>query len=309
MANSSYRILIQQVATPNGKPTLSVQAPIPDTFAFDVGSTYEQSLPQGFTNNKVINLTAAAMGSRLAVQAMTAQLWSGNTESELSVDLEFHTETDPIADVRTPIVNLLKMTMPSISSSSGMLSSPGPSVDFNTVGQVGADLPAQAGRALGGIGGALINAATNIGSGLLNQLGITTKAGSLNNTNTATNDGANNSQAAPISQNPAIGTAQYWKSRIKNQISIRIGNYLYFDSVVITRVSQTFTSNFDAVTGLPHHARVSVAFKPLFMLTQQDLDQLFVNPGSNSTPNTNNLGQALSGAALGFAVGTAKSLL
>src|SRR5258708_372078 len=107
MASSNYLVTIQQ----NSNPAIVIEAPIPDSFAFDVGATYEQMLPQGFTGNKILNTAAALTGTRLAVQALTAQLWAGNTDSELSMELEFHTETDPYYDVRTPIVNLLKLTM------------------------------------------------------------------------------------------------------------------------------------------------------------------------------------------------------
>ncbi|MGT3783906.1 hypothetical protein ACVTE8_15205 [Staphylococcus aureus] len=93
-----------------------------------------------------------------------------------------------------------------------------------------------------------------------------------------------------------MGTAAYWNTKLKNRISIKIGNYLFFDSVVITRVSITAASNFDAQTGLPHHCRVLVEFKPLFMLTQQDLDTLFINP-SASTPLSCDATYSLPGVA------------
>jgi hypothetical protein len=99
-----------------------------------------------------------------------------------------------------------------------------------------------------------------------------------------------------LQQNPSLGTSAYWKSRIKNQISIRIGNYMFFDSVVITNVQQTFSSNFDAQTGLPHHAKVMVGFKPLFMLVQSDLDQLFLNPNGGTTSGADNFGFSIPNA-------------
>lgn len=291
--NSAYTVLIQQMANPNGSPTISILAPMPEEFAFDVGASYNTPLYQGETRGAVAGLAAAA-GLRFANQAMTAQLWAGNTETELTVNFDLHTETDPISDVRTPLVNLLKLTMPTISPATGSLASPGPALDFDaaasTLKLVPSQIASSAGSVAGAIGGALANATG------LTIFGIQPKTGSLNNTNTATNDGANNSQAAPITSNPQLGTASYWKSQIKNQISIRIGRYLYFDSVVITRASLTFVSNFDAVTGWPHHVRVQVGFKPLFMLTAQDLDTLFVNPSASSTP-TFNLGTTMPAVA------------
>jgi hypothetical protein len=279
MSSSPYIVTIQQ----NSNPTIVIEAPIPDSFAFDVGATYEQMLPQGFTSNTVVNAAAALTGTRLAVQALTAQLWAGNTDSELSMELEFHTETDPYYDVRTPIVNLLKLTMPTIDTKSGFLGSPGPQIDFAKAGTIFSDAGTSLGAGLGGVVGSFSSIVQNV-------LGIAPKPSSMTDTNAQVVDGSNNSTAKALQQNPNLGSAKYWNTMIKNKISISIGNYLYFDSVVITRVSQTFASNFDAQTGLPHNVRVAVAFKPLFMLAQEDLDTLFVNPGGGSTSGNNSFG-------------------
>lgn len=287
--SSPYIVTIIQ----NSNPAIVVEAPIPDSFAFDVGATYEQMLPQGFTNNKVVNTAAALTGTRLAVQALTAQLWAGNTDSELSMELEFHTETDPVQDVRTPIVNLLKLTMPTIDTKSGFLGSPGPQIDFSKAGTVFSDavnsVASDAGGLLGGLASGIASTVSAAAGSYLG-FGTAPKPASLQDSNAQPSDGNNDAISKSLQQNPNLGTAKYWNTMIKNKISISIGNYLYFDSVVITRVSQTFASNFDAQTGLPHNVRVAVAFKPLFMLAQEDLDTLFVNPGANSTSGTNSYG-------------------
>jgi hypothetical protein len=280
MATSNYLVTIQQ----NSNPAIVIEAPIPDSFAFDVGATYEQMFPQGFTDNKIVNTAAALTGTRLAVQALTAQLWAGNTDSELSMELEFHTETDPYYDVRTPIVNLLKLTMPTIDTKSGFLGSPGPQIDFSKAGTIFSDAASTIGNDIGSIVSGAATAVENF------IFGTTPKSSTMNDTNSQVVDGSNNATTKALQQNPNLGTAKYWNTMIKNKISISIGNYLYFDSVVITRVSQTFASNFDAQTGLPHNVRVAVAFKPLFMLAQEDLDTLFVNPGGGSTSGNNSYG-------------------
>jgi hypothetical protein len=309
MATPNYIVTIQQ----NSNPAIVIEAPIPDSFAFDVGATYEQMLPQGFTSNSIVNTAAALTGTRLAVQALTAQLWAGNTDSELSMELEFHTETDPVADVRTPIVNLLKLTMPSIDTKSGFLGSPGPQIDFSKAGTIFSDAASTAGGALGSVlGGAasgIENLAVSAWNAASSALGFGTapKSATMTDSNAQVANGQNNSTAQALQQNPNLGTAKYWNTMIKNKISISIGNYLYFDSVVITRVSQTFASNFDAQTGLPHNVRVAVAFKPLFMLAQQDLDTLFVNPNGGSTPGNNSYGFSIpnqSAVAGGGSVGS-----
>jgi hypothetical protein len=283
MPNTNYQVLVQQTLSNNaGSTTLTVEAPMPDSFNFDVGATYEQMLPQGLTNNKVLNIGAALLGTKLAVQAFTAQLWSGSTETELSIEVIFHTESDPVNDVRNPIVNLLKMVMPSVSSSTGFLSSPGPYLDWAAAGSAVKTTIQTAITSGESVLGAFGSAGNSFVAGLF---GKTPQSGSMTDSNTQTTDGSNLATGQSVTQNPGIGSAAYWKSLIKNPISIWIGNYLKFDSVVITNVRQTFLSNFDAQTGLPHHARVMITFKPLFMLTQGDLDSLFYNPGSNGTPS------------------------
>lgn len=294
MANTNYLCVIQQTQPSDGNQPIIVQAPMPDAFMFDARSTYDTQLPQGFSKNQPLNLGLALFGTKLSVQALTAQIWSGNQENELSIELEFHTEVDPITDVRDPIVNLLKLTMPSISSSFGLLQQPGPSMDLSQlVGSTGSAITSGA-TSLGSVASGGFNTLANLGRDVFSQLGsaigIKPQPGKLNNSATSSNDGANSTIQSNIQQNPSLGTAAYWKSRVKNQISIRIGNYMFFDSVVITNVQQTFSSNFDAQTGLPHHAKVMVGFKPLFMLVQSDLDQLFLNPGSNTTSGQNNYG-------------------
>ncbi|WP_289901021.1 hypothetical protein [Enterococcus faecium] len=267
---------------------------MPETFSMDSGAAYEQPLPQSLSPTKALDTAAAAVGVRLAVQAMSAQLWAGNTETNLSLELQFHTETDPITDVRTPIVNLLKLTMPS-TGKYGFLESPGPSIDF---GDSAASIAKDAGTNIGTSIGSVVNGvlgSDNV-TNFLRAVGITPKAGSLTNTSQNSNDGANNTVPADATVNPSMGTAAYWNTKLKNRISIKIGNYLFFDSVVITRVSITAASNFDAQTGLPHHCRVLVEFKPLFMLTQQDLDTLFINP-SASTPLSCDATYSLPGVA------------
>jgi hypothetical protein len=279
--NTDYLVIIQQ----NG---VSVQAPMPEAFMFDTEASFNTPLPQGF-GNPLFTGVAAAFGTRLVVQSLTAQLWEGNSSAELSMELDFHTETDPVNDVRVPLLNLLKMTMPTISSTTGLLNSPGPQLDLAALGQLAKDTLQSSGQIASGIGGATMSTVKNTWDHVKNALGNNPPVqSSLNNSNNTTNDGNNTNVNSSLKKNPELGTAAYWKSQIKNQISIQIGNYLFFDSVVVTRVSQTFSSNFDAITGLPHHVRVNVGFRPLFMLVQQDLDNLFINPTNFNLPSITN---------------------
>lgn len=285
MANTAYLVTIQQSLASGA---VVVTAPMPESFSMDTAASYETALPQSFTNNNAINLVGSVFGTRMAVQALTAQLWKGNSETDLNLMLEFQTEVDPVADVRNPIVNLLKMTMPSTSSSTGLLTSPGPQLDLNQLGGIAVDF-------LKTSGNSALTVASAAGNKLLSAFGApNVQVGQLNNTSTSSNDGANSTIPATNQKNPSLGTAAYWKSRVKNPISITLGNHMRFDSVVITHVNQTYASDFDSLTNLPHHCVVQISFRPLFMLTQQDLDDIFINPSGGSTPLSNVIGAGTS---------------
>lgn len=283
--NPNYLCYIQQYGAPgSAKPAISITAPLPDSVQFDTESNFEPLMPQGITDNKTLNSALAVMGVRLAVQSLTAQLWQGSTSGDLSIELEFHTETDPVDDVRTPIVNLMKLVTPSVSNSSGFLTSPGPQLDFSQLYQVAKDAVTSGGQVVGAIpSGSNSQQANSNGSYTYNPTLISTGLGSglfypttMIDSSKQSTDGKN-TVSPNTQQNPNLGTAAYWKSQISNRISIQIGNYLLFDNVVITRVSQTFASNFDAITGLPHHVKVAISFRPMFVLTQEDIDSIYLN--------------------------------
>lgn len=287
--NPNYRITILASsatgAPSTGNASIIVEAPMPESFMFDTTASYAPMLPQGMTGGGAV-AALAAFGIRLAVPALTAQLWQGSSEIQLQLAMEFHTETDPVADVQTPIMNLNRLTMPSISSSTGMLQSPGPVINFSQLATIGKNA---------------LTSITNTTATIANTVGGTSNPtpSSLTNSSLSTNSGSNTPTTQSNTLNPQLGTSAYWKTQISNQISIRIGNYLYFDSVVITNVQQTFMSNIDAITGLPHHATVNITFKPLFMLTVEDLASVFISnsaPGQSAAPNlstTNSMSSSL----------------
>jgi hypothetical protein len=295
--NPNYRVTLMQT-TATGIATSSdasiiVEAPMPESFVFDTQANYAPMLPQGLTGGGVAT-ALAAVGIRLAVPALTAQLWQGSSEIQLQLALEFHTESDPVADVQTPILNLNRLTMPSINSSSGMLQSPGPSINFSQLSTIAKG----AATSISNTASSIYNTVTGSGSSASNP-----QPSTMNNSSLTANSGNGTAVTQSSTQNPQLGTSAYWKTQISNQISIRVGNYLYFDSVVITNVQQTFMSNIDAITGLPHHATVNITFKPLFMLTVEDLASVFISnssPGQSASANTtssNSLGSSLSPAA------------
>jgi hypothetical protein len=262
--NPDYLVVIKQAA--DGSQTLgaSITALMPETFAWDTANSYEAPFAQGWADKGAMANVAAAAGIRLTSQALTMQLWQGASDSTLQLELEFQTETDPDKDVRQPVLALKKLSVPRVHGS-GLLQSPGPQINLEDIGKLasvaGSTAWTEAKQAAKAV-------AATIG------IGGTVKNGKLTDQSTT-----RNSNQAANEQEESIGNVATWKKIVRNQISIQIGRYAYFDSVVILSVNETWSNQFDARTHLPLHAKVSLQFKPLFLVTQQDLDNIFTPQG------------------------------
>ncbi len=247
--NPNYTVIIKQTADPSQKGTKGIEivAPMPDSFMFDTKSEYATPYAQGLfggSSGMMAQLGKVAGqlgGMRLTSQALTAQLWQGSTETSLSLELEFHAETDPDLDVRQPILALMRMATASIDPTSGLLTSPGPSITLDSAGAVASGL---------------FSATKNTVTGQPPKQGALVGEGTTN--------------ATAVS-----GSVKSLKETIRNQISIQIGRYAFFDSVVISNVQKTYSHQIDSKTGLPMHAKVSFTFSPLFLVVQSDLTNIF----------------------------------
>lgn len=265
--NPDYLVTIVQAPDPKTPGSLgaTVVAPLPPELAYDTAAEYQAPFAQGMLSGGAFMQAAAAAGIRLATQAMTAQLWQGSTENEINLDLEFQTENDPIADVRDPVLQLQKFAAASVDSATGLLKSPGPRIDLSTVASASEQALTQAGEA----GKQAMEALKSV-IGIVGQV-QTNK--NLNNSSTSLNSQQQGAKTQP--EQNGLGGAQFWKKNIVNNISIQIGRYAFFDSVVILNAQTTWSHEIDMTTGLPMHAKVSLRFKPLFLVTQEDLQQIF----------------------------------
>jgi hypothetical protein len=266
--NPDYLIIIYQQADPTvqGSSGAVVTAPLPETMAYDVASEYQAPFAQGMGGNGGFSQAASAAGIRLTTQAMTAQLWQGSTENEISLDLEFQTDTDPDLDVRQPVLTLMKFAAASVDTATGLLKSPGPRISLEGIAAIGKQAATQAEVAL------------KQGANMAADVTGITKA-RFDTSKTLLGPATNlNSQQNPNGTQPVengLGGSEFWKKNIINQISVQVGRYAFWDSVVILNVQETWSHEIDNETGLPLHAKVTIRFKPLFFVTQQDLDKIF----------------------------------
>lgn len=262
--NPDYLVIIKQVPDPQNPSAggTTITAPLPDTLAYDTAADYQTPFAQGMLGAGNLSQALSSAGVRLSTQAMTAQLWQGSTENDIGLELDFQTWDDPYKDVMEPVLNLMSLAAASVDTATGLLKSPGPRISLEDTGKIAANAASQ-----------LLNSAKQGGRAAADVAGAVNVSKKLN----GQSDNLNSNQAAnsaPPAEN-GLGGAQYWKNVIRNQISVQVGRYAFFDSVVILNVQETFSHQMDAQTGLPLHAKVSVRFKPLFLVTQQDLDKIF----------------------------------
>lgn len=218
-----------------------ITAYLPENFQFAFSSAYDQPFSQGFIQNQAMQGVARMLGGSLTTQSMTAQVWQGTPSPEFSMSLVFVAESDPIEEVVRPIARLSKMALPGvIGSLGGMLTPPGPRISLSDVARA---------------------ASGNRGN-----------AGSNNN-----QDIAANTDFVQELQQRSSGYLSGVRSALEkptNNIALYIGDFLYFPSVVISSVSQTYDTMFDT-KGKPLKATVDVTFTTFYVPTKDDVDKIF----------------------------------
>lgn len=250
-----------------------VRAWMPTEFQYQANSDYEPPFQKAFGNETFSNILSA-FGQKLVTPVMTAQLWQGSSHPEFSIQLQFETDSDPLKEVREPILKLIKMATPYVNNMQ-LLESPGPYLD-----------PA----ALSTVIDSTMNAVKSAGSGLVTNLANIGQTYNLISADTAKsaldkaaewggktinteNEASTQKAESNMAVNQLIGVGGV--SSIRNQIAMSIGRYLYFPSIVITNVNCNFLHQIELGTGFPMSVSVDLSFKPMFLPTQQDIDTMF----------------------------------
>lgn len=275
--NLNYQVQIVQTFD-NGNPPIRVIAPLAsEQFMMDLSAQFSAPWSGGLlTDPKLTTISSAAFGVVPIVQGMTAQVWAGATETELGIDLSLQAEFDAEFEVRNVIKDLFRLVTPSVGPL-GFLVSPGPKVDWRKVAESATNAAQKLGINTTALGLPDASQPTPTSPG-------TQKQGDMVDNTQTISDG---SQTSVPSANPSddknLGTsANPVAGFIKDKISLRIGRNLFFDNVVLTNVQVTEENQFDG-RGFPMFARVSLRFKPLFIIVQSDLDTIFGVPQSEPT--------------------------
>ena len=296
LSNRNYTVIIKQdqdAFAPPGKPRIVV-GQVPASFAMSQDVNWKAPWGGGLASvggDTVANLLAVT-GNRMVGQAMTLQVWQGsNSDFDFTVAFEFRAYSDVVRDVIDPVQTLLKMSLPSISPTTGFLQSPGPILGAKAIEKIGGDTV----KILGAVKDLGVAAASSLLSGaggLLSSVTAVTKnvgtvvdgakslAGSaLNNVSAYVPSELTTALGAAggVLKNSSFVSKAPLESEMKNKISIQIGRWFRLDNVVITNVQHDIRPHTVTASGGLQTANVTVSFRPVFSLTEADVASMFGN--------------------------------
>lgn len=255
-----------------------VRASMPQEFMFDTSSSYEATFSQGLMGMLPagIGTAAKAVGLQLATQAMSAQIWQGSSSNQFQIPLIFQVETDINRDVLEPLMKLMFLTVAREEDEGGLLSAPGPHIDLKSlVANIGTEIGEVGKGAMDSFTAARTTGATPILDKIKNYGGRALSA--LTDTDFTQFVGVSGDIALDL-KNKANATfgrgSRAITSSIKNNISLYIGRYMYFPSVVIKDVQQTHAVQ-PLRDGNYSRVDVTVAFETFFQPTQRDISVMF----------------------------------
>jgi hypothetical protein len=242
-----------------------LEASLPDTFSFDVGSQYEAPFAQGFGGGTNISAMLRLGGLSLTNQAMTAQVWQGTSDVRFTIPFIFQADTDAIQDVVKPIKDLMRLALPKVGKTGGLLESPGPRIDLNSLVQSNQDAEN------------INKFAAAIGTGLKDSLEAAwTGIKSLYNQDEAMLQSAvsdsHKIRGSVDTASQAFSTSI--TSAIRNNIRLDIGGMWHFPHVIIEDVQQTANVQPLRGTGIFQRVEVNVTFKTFMLPTSNDLEQM-----------------------------------
>lgn len=233
-----------------------VDAWLPETVGVDVAANYEAPFAQGIGSiNEKFGALAQFIGMNLTTQAMTAQIWQGGSFINFQIPFIFQAETSAEVDVMQPIKKLLRLTMPSDPSGGGILEAPGPHFDIRKLAEHGGEQATQAlNQTIGYFTSpqAMLNTKDQI---------VSNPLGAFSEFKGAANNVARKSSTALVNS-------------VVNNISLSLGQFMFFPSVVVTDVSPTFDVLLSP-DGKPLRATVNVGFRTFYIPTQNDIELMF----------------------------------
>lgn len=242
---SEYRLIIQQESDGSNAPK-KFTGWLPENISYSMSSQFESPFKPFLDNGIATGMRM--MGLSAMASSMTAQVWSGTDTPEIQLECKVYAEEDPLKEIRRPVLDLLSMVTPEESNASntmtgGMLLPPGPRLNTEAILGSTVKYMKESGN----------STSSTIGSGIEN--GYNAISGSTLDTSKSLNG------------NPLKASSLLEQGVITKQISVSIGEFMYFRSVVVTEVSCDFPVQIHYKTGWPMSVTLGITFKPLFLPT------------------------------------------
>ncbi len=296
---------------------ITLEASLPESFQIDVGANYDEAFSQLIGSIPLASKVAPwakAFGLQLTTQALTAQIWNGSTELAFSLPLVFQAETSGVKDVLSKLRDLYTLVLPDESELGGFLTAPGPRLDpvllAKSAAQAGEGLLNAAPPSIKSLADSTrneINGITSVVGGIATQLGL-----DLNTVKSFAGTVANKVGLTTATRGTpeATGTPDYSHegrnhsaptsllSSIKNNISLKIGNYMFFESVVITSLGQNHYVQ-PLADGTMSRVEVTVGFKTFFVPTKKDISKIFIGMPSAQSGVATSANTAVPGPSTG----------
>ena len=193
-----------------------VEAWLPESVGADVHSEYDAPFAQGLGGDSRLAQLAKLSGISLTTQALSVQVWQGASYINFTLPFIFSAETSAETDVMRPIMDLMRLTMPTESSAGGLFKAPGPRLDPS--------------KLIGGAKDTLVS----IGGGLSENIDVIKRLTSDFTTSNAI------SSAEKSADNLLAPVSKAIVNSVVNNISLSLGKFLYFPSVVVTDISPQY---------------------------------------------------------------------
>lgn len=261
-----------------GQDPMVVRAWLPEQVALDVSAQFSPLFSGGiFSGSSLVDQGARAFGFSGLTREMSFKVWQSSQGISMVLPLVFALDDhlDEIdngnPDILTPIIELQKLCLPSlVPGTVGFLQPPGTVVKvkkdaLETLGQA-------AGEVLSTVSTAVMNPVDTVVD--LSEAAADAMFGD-NESQESTNTFYEKTSETLVGVAKIVASALESIFEFQSWTSIYVGNFLYFDKVVVEQVGTTYDMQMDKY-GKPIRATVNVQFSTLFDTTVQDLNSIYL---------------------------------
>ena len=243
---------------------------LPEDFKLSLSSEYTAPAQSFIKDMPIIgsmeNFVSAFSGNALATTGLTAQVWQGCSVDDFSVSfvldeaINWRNEKISTKSIVDELKFLISLSSPTVDDNF-LLKTPGAYFDLPSIGnQVAEQLKKEA-------------AARNSRKTTTGEMRDSSKA--------PTEQDADQNAAI---QGRSNFTAESFKKYIKGRnVSVRLGKYMFFPSVVITRLDATARHDIDWYSHTPQSYEINLSFRPLFLPTLNDWNKMIIQPQNVNT--------------------------